>query len=58
MVRPGKMVVDQREISQPSTRSGYECKFPPRDARFVRITLPHNSANTGRHLVEVQVYER
>lgn len=52
-----EVVVDQHENQQPSTRSGYECTFPPRDARFVRITLPHNSANTGRHLVEVGVYE-
>ena len=51
------VVADQRDNKLPSTRAGYTCQFAPRKARFVRVTLPHNSANTGRHLVEVMVYE-
>ena len=51
-------VADQRDNQLPSTREGYACEFAPRETRFVRVTLPHNSANTGRHLVEVLVYQR
>ncbi|NLX57054.1 MAG: alpha-N-acetylglucosaminidase [Planctomycetaceae bacterium] len=52
-----KTVADRRDNQLPSTRAGYECRFEPHAARFVRVTMPHNSANTGRHLVEVMVYE-
>lgn len=52
-----EMVADRRGNKLPSTRAGYTCRFEPRQARFVRVTMPHNSANTGRHLVEVMVYE-
>ena len=51
-----KTVADRRDNQLPSTRAGYECRFEPHAARFVRVTMPHNSANTGRHLVEVMVY--
>ncbi|MHB8973930.1 MAG: alpha-N-acetylglucosaminidase TIM-barrel domain-containing protein [Pirellulaceae bacterium] len=56
--RTWETVADQRDNEQPSTRAGYTCQFEPRSARFVRVTLPQNSANTGRHLVEVMVHER
>jgi hypothetical protein len=51
-------VADWRENQQPSTVNGYSCRFEPRPARYVRVTQTQNSANTGRHLVEVMVYER
>ncbi len=51
-------VADQRDNQLPSTREGYTCEFAARETRYVRVTLPHNSANTGRHLVEVLVYQR
>ncbi|KKK72272.1 hypothetical protein LCGC14_2905540, partial [marine sediment metagenome] len=35
---------------------GYTCKFEPRKVRYIRITQTSNSANTGRHLVEVMAY--
>jgi hypothetical protein len=53
-----EMVTDWRDNEQPSTRAGYTCQFETRAARFVRVTMPKNSANTGRHLVEVMVYQR
>ncbi|MFV1964052.1 MAG: alpha-N-acetylglucosaminidase TIM-barrel domain-containing protein [Pirellulaceae bacterium] len=51
------VVADQRENKEPSTATGYTCRFPPRSARYIRVTQPVNSANTGRHLVEVMAYE-
>jgi len=53
-----EMVADWRENRQPATANGYTCLFEPRPARYVRVTQMLNSANTGRHLVEVMVYER
>ena len=52
------MVADWRDNQKPSTPDGYTCVFEPRSARYVRVTQTLNSANTGRHLVEVMVYER
>lgn len=51
-----EMVADERDNTQPSTRDGYDCRFAPRPARFIRVTQTHNSANIGRHLVEVMAY--
>jgi alpha-N-acetylglucosaminidase len=50
-------VADRRDNREPSTAEGYTCSFPPRPVRFIRVTQTHNSANTGRHLVEVMAYE-
>jgi hypothetical protein len=50
-------VADRRENKEPSTQSGYPCTFAPRQARFIRVTMTGNSANTGRHLVEVLAFE-
>ncbi|MBN1910972.1 MAG: alpha-N-acetylglucosaminidase C-terminal domain-containing protein [Pirellulales bacterium] len=49
-------VADRRDNRQPSTRQGYSCSFEPRSVRYIRVRLTHNSANTGRHLVEVMAY--
>ncbi len=51
------MVADRRDNKQPSTAEGYTCNFPPRAIRYIRVTQTHNSANTGRHLVEVLAFE-
>ena len=51
------MVADQRENKAPSTQAGYTCRFQPRPVRYLRVTQTDNSANTGRHLVEVMAYE-
>ncbi len=52
------MVADRRENTEPSTEDGYTCSFEPRLIRHLRVTQTHNSANTGRHLIEVMAYER
>jgi alpha-N-acetylglucosaminidase len=51
------MAADQRANRQVSTAQGYTCTFEPREVRYIRVTQTHNSANTGRHLVEVLAYE-
>ncbi len=53
-----EMVADQRGNTTPSTAEGYVCVFPPRPVRYIHVTQTHNSANTGRHLVEVMAFER
>jgi len=50
-------VVDRRKNKEPATAEGYTCQFPPRSVRYIRVTQPTNSANTGRHLVEVMAYD-
>ena len=52
------MVADRRENKKLATAQGYACQFEPRPVRYIRVTQTHNSANTGRHLVEVMAYER
>jgi hypothetical protein len=53
-----EMVADRRDNQAPSLRAGYTCVFEKRAVRFVRVTQTGNSANTGRHLVEVMAFER
>ncbi len=50
------LVADRRENRDPSTADGYTCRFPPRPVRYLRVRQTHNSANTGRHLVEVLAF--
>lgn len=52
------MVADRRANKDLSTEDGYACVFAPREVRYIRVTQTRNSANTGRHLVEVMAYER
>jgi hypothetical protein len=47
---------DLRDNTLASTRKGYECRFSPRKCRYLRINETSNSANTGRHLVEVGAF--
>lgn len=49
---------DWRDNKHPATREGYVCEFEPRKTRFLRVTQTHNSANSGRHLVEVMAFHR
>ncbi len=51
------MVADKRDNRAPSTATGYTCLFDQREVRYIRVTQTSNSANTGRHLVEVMAYE-
>lgn len=59
--RDGKrwdLVADRRDNREPSTARGLTCRFPAQEVRYLRVTLTHNSANTGRHLVEVMAFEK
>ena len=49
-------VVDLRNNEAPSTAKGYTCRFESRKVRHIRVTQTHNSANPGRHLVEVMAF--
>ena len=49
---------DQRKNRKRSTIDGYELKFTPREIRFLRVTQARNSANSGRHLIEVMAFEQ
>jgi alpha-N-acetylglucosaminidase len=51
-----ELAADRRDNRGLSTRAGYTCRFAPREARYLRVRQTHNSANTGRHLVEVMAY--
>ena len=52
------MVADMRRNKAPSTAKGTTCKFGPIKARYIKVTQTSNSANTGRHLVEVMAFEK
>ncbi len=52
------MAADRRDNKELSSPEGLTCRFAPRQARYLRVALPHNSANTGRHLVEVMAFEK
>ena len=52
------MVADRRDNREPATVDGYTCVFAARAARYLRVTQTLNSANTGRHLVEVMAFEK
>ncbi len=53
-----EMAADRRDNKEPSTAQGYACRFASRKVRYIRVTQTHNSANTGRHLVEVMAYSK
>ena len=50
------LVADKRDNKEPSTAGGTTCKFEPREVRYIKVAQTSNSANTGRHLVEVMAY--
>jgi alpha-N-acetylglucosaminidase len=47
---------DKQKPAALSTENGYVCEFAPQKIRHLRVTQTGNTANTGRHLVEVQVF--
>ncbi|MCX6923612.1 MAG: hypothetical protein NT154_10465, partial [Verrucomicrobia bacterium] len=51
------LLADRRDNKEPSIKAGYACVFEPRKMRHLRVTMTGNSANTGRHLVEVMAFE-
>ena len=52
------MAADHGDDKVLATPSGFTCRFTPRKVRYIRVAVPHNSANTGRHLVEVMAFEK
>ena len=50
------MLSDMRDNFRRSTIDGYECRFEPQKIRYLRVTQTSNSANIGRHLVEVMAF--
>ena len=50
------ILADKRYNFRRSTIDGYECRFEPQKIRYLRITQTSNSANIGRHLVEVMAF--
>jgi alpha-N-acetylglucosaminidase len=51
-------LADRRDNREPSTAAGLTCAFPPRALRYLKVTVTRNSANSGRHLVEVMAFEK
>jgi hypothetical protein len=51
-----KIVTDLRTNQEPASANGYTCRIEPRRVRYIRVTQTYNSANTGRHLVEVMAF--
>ena len=50
------VLADKRDNQLRSTIDGYECRFEPQTMRYLRVTQTANSANIGRHLVEVMAF--
>ena len=51
-------VADQRRNTTPSSQEGFEHRFDPVKARYVRVTMLSNSANPGVHINELMVFEK
>jgi alpha-N-acetylglucosaminidase len=51
-------LADRKDNREPATRAGTTCEFPARPVRFLRVRMISSSANTGRHLVEVEAFEK
>lgn len=50
------VLADRRDNTELATREGYVCDIAPTAVRYLRVTETANSANSGRHLVEVMAY--
>lgn len=53
-----QIAADHLDNTELSTPAGVTVRFTPRPARYIRIILTSNSANTGRRLVEVMAYDK
>lgn len=51
-----KIVADMSRNTKAATQSGDYYAIAPMEARFVRINMLYNSANTSLHLVELKVF--
>ncbi len=50
-------VADAAENTQVASPNGYDRRFAPTRARYVRVRMLKNSANEGTHIVELMVFE-
>ena len=50
-------VADASKNSEKATEQGYAHTFPTAAARYIRVTMLHNSSNPGLHIVELRAYE-
>ena len=48
---------DFRNNRELSKIEGYDCRFETKTVQYLRLSQMYNSANTGRHLVEVMAFE-
>ncbi|MEM7316438.1 MAG: discoidin domain-containing protein, partial [Planctomycetota bacterium] len=55
--RRWKQVVDMSKNTDTSTSNGDEHYFDPVEARYVRVNMLANSANSGVHINELMVFE-
>ena len=53
-----KELADKTQLTDLSTKEGHTCAFAAQSMRYLRVIVTSNSANTGRHLVEVMVYPK
>jgi hypothetical protein len=51
-------LADRRSNKTPASSQGVTCRFESQEVRYLRVTQTHNSANTGRHLVEVMAFSK
>jgi len=51
-----RTAVDASANETPSTFHGYRNAWTPVTARYIRVTMLHNSANVGVHLYELRIY--
>ncbi|MEX0774419.1 MAG: chitobiase/beta-hexosaminidase C-terminal domain-containing protein [Phycisphaeraceae bacterium] len=49
-------VADMSKNTTPATNLGYRHTFAPTPARYLRLTMLHNSANPGLHVVELRAF--
>jgi hypothetical protein len=50
-------VADASRNRTVATEHGYRHTFPPVTARYIRVTMLHNSANPGLHIIQLRAYE-
>ena len=54
--REWKQVADMSQNTKPATARGRAHTFAATQARYVRVNMLYNSANSGVHLIEVRVF--
>ena len=51
-------VIDRSQNTNPATPLGYEDRFAPTQARYIRVTMSKNSINPAVHIVELRAFEK